>query len=45
MPYRGDFPLALANVEDIAHLDVAAHGFWGSCHQKRMVDSKVEAYN
>jgi len=30
-PLTGEiFPLSLANVEDGAHLDVAASGFWGS---------------
>ena len=30
--------LFLANVEDGAHLDVAACGFWGNCHQKVFLD-------
>ena len=34
-PLTGEtFPLASAGVEDGAHLDVAANGFWGSRHQK-----------
>ena len=35
------FPLALANVEDNAHLDVAACGFWENCHRKVFLDVKV----
>ena len=38
-PLTGEtFPLASANVEDGARLDVAASGFWGSCHQKAFLD-------
>ena len=35
------FPPALANVEDGAHLYVAACGFWGNRHQKVFLDAKV----
>ena len=41
-PLTGEtFPLASANVEDGAHLDVAASGFWGSFHQKAFLDVRV----
>ena len=41
-PLTGEtFPLASANVEDGARLDVAASGFWGSSHQKVFLDVKV----
>ena len=34
-PLTGEqFSLASANVEDVARLDVAAKGFWGSRHQR-----------
>ena len=34
-PLSGEsFRYATANVEDGARLDVSAHGFWGSRHQK-----------
>ena len=35
------FSLASAIVEDGARLDVAANGFWGSCHQKVFIDVKL----
>ena len=34
------FPLALANVEVVAHLDVAACGLWWSGNQKIFLDVK-----
>ena len=41
-PLTGEtFPLASANIEDGAHLDVVANGFWGSRHQKVFLDVKV----
>ena len=41
-PLTGEtFPLASANIEDGARLNVAANGFWGSCHQKVFIDVKV----
>ena len=35
------FPLASANIEDDAKLDVAAYGFCGIHHQKVFIDVKV----
>ena len=35
------FPLASANIEDGARLDVASDGFWGSRHQWVFIDLKV----
>ena len=35
------FPLALANVKDVAHLDVATCGLWWSHNQKVFSDVKV----
>ena len=41
-PLTGEtFPLASANVEDGARLDVASDGFWGSRHQRVFIDVKV----
>ena len=37
------FPLAPANIEEGARLDVASDGFWGSCHQRVFID--VEVFN
>ena len=38
-PLSGEsFRYATANVEDEARLDVSAHGFWGSRHQKAFFD-------
>ena len=32
---------ATANVEDEAHLDASARGFWGDQHQRRFFDVRV----
>ena len=38
---RETFPLASANVEDGARLDVASDGFWSSHHRRVFIDVKV----
>ena len=44
-PLTGEqFSLASANVEDGARLDVAAKGFWGSCHQRASLMLKYLAH-
>ena len=41
-PLSGEsFRYATANVEDEARLDVSAHGFWGSRHQKAFFDVRI----
>ena len=41
-PLSGEsFRYATANVKDEAHLDVSAHGFWGSRHQKAFFDVRI----
>ena len=41
-PLSGEsFHYATANVDDEARLDVSAHGFWGSRHQKAFFDVRI----
>ena len=36
---QGNLQYATANVEDEAHLDVSARGFWGGNHQRNFFDA------